>query len=419
MKTRLILLLPAFAAGAGWLFANGGPVDGSDVTLSGNPVFVQHRKIRLDRENLTLRLEKDRRSYTATAVYEMFNEGGVSGTGFSIPLVRDQEVMQEAKAVRLRLNGQEKKCRVEKVKPADSSNGNDPILYGWCVTALSLKPGANEIRLEYRGQLIFTDWATSKSALTHFDDRRLYYPLYPAGYWKGAVQQLDIRFYPGPFAPEDVEIKSPAGAKKSVEAGETIYKWELSRVDLKKLEAVRVSMKPAVERNKSLLRAGRPATRRKASSILEDKQALYGPQNVGDGRTDTAWCVGTQADGIEEWIELSGGDFDRIGAPLGLEGIVIVPGLARNEQLYRENSRVKKIRIASCGQSGGKTITLPVADRADRSALFLKFEDFGSALQTKGPQATCVRITIVETMPGTKFNDVCFSEIRPVYNGGE
>lgn len=136
----------------------------------------------------------------------------------------------------------------------------------------------------------------------------------------------------------------------------------------------------------------------KSSSTLLGRTKPYHVREIMDNDLKTAWVEGKPDDGVGEWVEFT---FDP---EIILERISLINGYTRSETLYQANNRVKKIRISfddgtyldqelKDGELKPQTITLPEAK-----------------------QIRTLRLTVLETYKGSKFNDTCISEIKFDYS---
>lgn len=132
----------------------------------------------------------------------------------------------------------------------------------------------------------------------------------------------------------------------------------------------------------------------KSSSTLLGRTKPYHVREIMDNDLKTAWVEGKPDDGVGEWVEFT---FDP---EIILERISLINGYTRSETLYQANNRVKKIRISfddgtyidqelKDGELKPQTITLP-----------------------EPKQIRILRLTILETYKGSKYNDTCISEIK-------
>lgn len=124
----------------------------------------------------------------------------------------------------------------------------------------------------------------------------------------------------------------------------------------------------------------------------------YGPENLFDDDTDTAWVEGVPGQGIGQWIVVA---FDRIRLVTLVE---VVNGYAKDHLVFQKNSRVKDIKIEFSGRDEPAYFKLkdsetpqpvPLPDDAPLKAYWIKF-------------------TIESVYPGTKWEDTAISELRVV-----
>ena len=124
--------------------------------------------------------------------------------------------------------------------PGDSDMESDWVEFkqAVCTGTLKFSPAAeSRLLLAYRGELEFEDSGTSKSALPDFTGRTLRYALFPAGFWAGPAEKVEIVIELGRFASR-AELKHPSGAK--LVGSEA--RWLLENVDLKKIPWLEISV---------------------------------------------------------------------------------------------------------------------------------------------------------------------------------
>lgn len=131
-----------------------------------------------------------------------------------------------------------------------------------------------------------------------------------------------------------------------------------------------------------------------ATSTLEDTSGVgfdYAPSQVGDKDFSTAWIEGKLGTGIDEEIVVAMSEEKEISH------FGIVPGFARDEQIFKENNRPKKIEVMFSDES---TIEADLEDAYGMQ--FVEFE----------PRKTnSITIRIKEVYRGTKYNDTAIAEI--------
>lgn len=131
-----------------------------------------------------------------------------------------------------------------------------------------------------------------------------------------------------------------------------------------------------------------------ASSTLEPDTAKYIPENIWDQNFETAWVEGASGYGLAEWIEMAASN------PNDIEYISIANGYQKSEETYFENGRLSKYRIDF--STGDYFI----------SEAFYASEIFSEEhIQLVEPiRANSVRLTILEAVPGTKYEDLAITE---------
>lgn len=131
-----------------------------------------------------------------------------------------------------------------------------------------------------------------------------------------------------------------------------------------------------------------------ASSTLIDTSALkfdYSPGQVTDKDFSTAWIEAERDAGIDEFIQVNFGEEKEV------ERLGIVPGYGRDEDIYKENNRVKKLVLEF---SDGSSVERELEDKYAMHMI-----DFDRR------KTSSVKIIIKEVYSGSKYNDTAISEI--------
>jgi len=133
--------------------------------------------------------------------------------------------------------------------------------------------------------------------------------------------------------------------------------------------------------------AGAEAT----SALKSDPDASYGAGRVVDGLRDTVWCEGKEGAGVGEVITL------KLGGDVSLETLEFLNGVAASEDTFQKNNRVIRMKLEF--GTTVKEVGIP--------------DIFGQKVQISlgGVKASTIRLTILETTPGTHYNDTCISEL--------
>jgi len=124
----------------------------------------------------------------------------------------------------------------------------------------------------------------------------------------------------------------------------------------------------------------------------------YGPQNLFDGRLETAWVEGKAGQGVGEWVVV------ELAAPLDIGSIQLLNGYHKNRDVFMKNSRVRGIRI---GLSTGFAINAELEDRDGIQTIKLPRRE----------KISWVQLTLQSSYPGTKFADTAISELRLIPAG--
>lgn len=142
-----------------------------------------------------------------------------------------------------------------------------------------------------------------------------------------------------------------------------------------------------------------------ASSILNDNANRYGPENLGDNNSDTAWAEGDEGDGTGEHLNFATmcGDFPC--AQLVIKTIYVRNGYTKSQELFQKNNRAQLIEINS------QTLDCLV---------ILKDTPLWQAVDLPEPiLSDWLTITIRSVYPGTHYNDLCISELLFSRSGAE
>lgn len=421
-------------------WANGGPVAWTQGKPSGGIAPQQENAIELVREDLEISV-LDLNRYSVEASYLLSNPVAAKRVKYGVPLYWVEKFDPKAAAAGIRISVEGKVYGCNAVNPiarkdADSMERAE-MLGGigdaWCVADIEIPKGSSvQLKLSYRAELEFEDWEFSKSARTEFSQRSLKYPLAPAGYWHGTPDLL-VHLNLGPYAGH-IAKASPDGFSKAADA----LTWKVAGANLKKLGQLAVDFRaePLLEHRQLATwnAVARPNQRSRgkldASSTLAHPGNRHSVAKLMDGDPTTAWCEGREGNGEGESLTVR---FDAQTAEpyCSPEGIAIIPGYAKSAQTYLQNGRVSKLRIEDCGDpSSYVVIRLPANEDFNQSAVFIgsygafipddavaaRGGNWARAERTNGP--VCLRFTILETLPGSRFSDTCISELAFIRNCG-
>lgn len=126
-----------------------------------------------------------------------------------------------------------------------------------------------------------------------------------------------------------------------------------------------------------------------SSTLPKSKITSYLPSQIIDGDTATCWCEGVKGSGVGQSFTI------KFGKSLKISSLHILPGYGKSVTAYLENNSVRKAKIA-------------FSDGTSFTADFTK--DYGFDLPVDKVTAS-LKFTILEVVPGSKYNDTCVSEL--------
>lgn len=142
----------------------------------------------------------------------------------------------------------------------------------------------------------------------------------------------------------------------------------------------------------------------RASSTLPHRDKLrYDARQAQDHDLNTAWVEGSEGDGIDEFLEYIIDTSEHKGAdPLKVTELRIYNGYRKSKELWRDNSRVKRLKMYVNGK--------PYAIINLEDAYNYQTVEVGT-IQLK-PKKTTLRFEIMEVYRGRKYSDTAITEIE-------
>lgn len=399
-------------------FANGGLVDSALTDAAGGVVLKQSTDVTLVSEKLTLKVLNGKH-YTADALY-IFNSKKAQTIQYGIPL-ESPEYREDLEFIKRNLTVQlnQKTYRCEKVV-FDEQSKEGPSK-GWCLISLDMPKGDSvPLHLTYKGELLREDSQTNKSMQVYYSPRQLNYDLFPAGYWDGNAQSIDITLDLGELAPyAKVSFEKPHKSE-----GNKLM-WHYDDVDLKRLGTMAVEMKldhflehrDMVELLKTNIH--QKNTIIKASSTLTAQgKNTYATSNLLDGDLSTAWCEGVDGNGVGETLEVLIPK-EKFGDPGGmLWAFVLSSGYAKNDRTWTGNGRVESVRVGVCGEEKFQRLSLKqkaspyslqLVEAEEYHEEFRLYERIQDNMMMG--EDVCLTVTIDKVSEG-KHSDTCISELQ-------
>lgn len=137
-----------------------------------------------------------------------------------------------------------------------------------------------------------------------------------------------------------------------------------------------------------------------SSELKPQDKKTYGAKNVHDFDLFTVWAEGVDGYGIGEYLEYH---IDPLG-DLAITEIEIINGYIKSEDLWKANSRVKKIKV----WKDDKPFAILLLEDAQQVQVF----NIGNISLGKG---TKLKFEILEVYKGSQYDDVVITEIE--FNG--
>ena len=135
-----------------------------------------------------------------------------------------------------------------------------------------------------------------------------------------------------------------------------------------------------------------------ASSALKAQGSKnYKASNIFDRDPETAWVEGVKGHGIGQWIEFKNVCVRQDGYWCGVGSISILNGYAKSDKAWRENGRVKRLKVYCNGKP--------------KYILELQNSRSLQSFNVDIDAGTKIRFEILDVYPGTKFQDTVISEI--------
>ena len=416
------ILFPTF------LFSNGGPIDYAAIERTGTVQCTNRKTTTLLSEDLSITVGEQYVQVRAT--YRLKANRGIEDIeyGFPVDLGPDEDygypIWQEklVQDFRWTLDGKNFPYEVHRDRTPFSVEQEVygrtmevPIERRWFLGNFSLKPDViHTLEVEYRIKPKYADWMTSKDMFPTFDDRNFIYDLSPATYWKAdEMESFSVRVDLRPVSScgNLIWLK---GLDGSTEESSGIYSLRKTGIALPAtIIDLKYDLKPCLlsaEISQNLL----PESRIVSITASSQLPGNYSIDNLRDMDFTTAWVEGIEGNGEGEWLEITFQEGTR------LRGILMLNGYRKSGDVFQANGRVKKIKVEyvmKYGENDPLTLEELTHKMDDEPYRQLLKENFGPDAQVilgfgeSAPSVQRVRITILETYPGAKYEDTCISEL--------
>jgi hypothetical protein len=215
-------------------------------------------------------------------------------------------------------------------------------------------------------------------------------------------QNSDKNFYPKETRKVDLSSKTDNEIKRQNELLQKskLYPTEQKELDvlLQKYGEVVESMWDVIDGGCSWYCGGGNYKIKASSTLNSEKDTKYQAKNANDLSYQTAWVEGKPDEGIGEYLEYS-----FYNKSPRITQIIISNGYVKSDAAWKNNNRVKKLRLSINGKAFG---ILNLED-SKNDQIF----DLGTFGHNKNGTDLILKFEIAEVYKGDKFNDTAITEI--------
>jgi hypothetical protein len=144
-----------------------------------------------------------------------------------------------------------------------------------------------------------------------------------------------------------------------------------------------------------------------SSALSQQGDFKYDAKNAGDLSYKTAWVEGVKGPGIGEYLQ-----YEFAPESARVHEIKIANGYIRSEKAWKENARVKRLKLY---HNGKVYAILNLKDERSEQVFTVGpfgFEYYQLDDDKKPTKSWTLRFEIAEVYPGTRFTDTAISEIH-------
>jgi len=428
----VLLALCATLSAPANVLANGGPGESYDLIVGGNIKFENTPDIYVENEDLSIRFMP--REHLVRVEYTLVNTGDQREIDYYFPLTSHESEYSNTSASWIGFYDNGKRLpstlMTEEIESESSINlyEDDPAVQkalagivmpederkmeynyydttaSFYHTVLSFAEGeTKKLTVVYRMSNHFSSWGTSKSPLMTFSDVVFLYDFRPAASWgDGKAKNFKLTIDYTGILPAWSYYCS-LGNFKADSGGQYVY-------GAKNFDFAENGVLAFVfDYPFTYEGGGRPISDAVSmlytSDTLADANDRYSPANLFDNDINTAWATDKGEGAVIEVLFEKGFRSDGFS-------LAILNGFTASRKLYYDNARIKKLKLewgelhnGEWNVEGEEIYELPDRDydELDINFIIINTENLRAA--------TFSRITILETYPGRKYNDLCISEI--------
>ena len=423
-------------------FANGTPIDISYIARTGHVKMIQQKSISIAKEELKIKFDADYANVSVKYYFDPCNEKETVSFGFPVDYMLDKmdydEHLTNKKDIKeFHIYDDKKEIKsVESQKPdimeakIFKEEYKNKLARKWFLADINfIKNKSKVITIEYKIQAEMEDWYYADDILPSLSDRYFVYDFSPASNWgKGIIKNLKIEIDFTQNAKLGSKIKSLS--LKGYHYAKNKYTYELNNADPSKIGNLIIKY----DNQPYALTKAIVSRRITKENIVYIKSSpaissQYPLQNLFDNNINTVCKIfdnnintvckifdnnintvcKIKGSGVGEWIELETKNYI-------ITGIAIINGNTRNSKEFRNNSRIRKMKIdvKSSYVEDKSSFTATLKNRQFNELNKTSFIPFMDILVSFPPgyiEASKIRLTISDIFKGNKYKDVYISEL--------
>ena len=435
MKKHIVFLI--FIVASNLVSSNGGSIAKGGFLHECNAIsLLKERDFSLESEDLTLHVEAD--YVFVTAIYLIKNRATKKKIqyGFAVDYrnrpnskiydweddyITNFKILNNGVELKYHTK-EEKNIKIDSIhyNRYDTGEETDTISRRWFISELDFDDKeCKQLIVSYRVKTNFADWPflsgySKNYRSTPHSDRIFSYYLKPSGFWgNGKVGSFSFKItFDNIEKYNKLEVEGINGLKKN----ENGYRLEATNFDL--LSNTQLKLRYNYRKWEESKNSWKFINSNLIDSYKYSSQhPKYPASNLFDIDKNTTWVPTNKEE--NDWIEITFKEHTV------LFGVGILNGYTKSNQVYENNSIATKIKVtvySNAGDSIVKTVKLqrnPLSN--DFTFYFTGIEDIligelygdveGDNISDRMSSAKSVRIEILESDKGIKYDDTCISEL--------
>ncbi|PWJ44198.1 NADase-type glycan-binding domain-containing protein [Sediminitomix flava] len=423
-------------------FPNGGPIDGIFAQIQGGIKMLNQSEIELTRENLNIKVYLN--YFDVEVIYYLKNHGqsNLVSYGFPVDLSPYQNENEEDYVEGFSFTFNDEKLSYDNklergvqseyvVAFGGKSYTCSELSRNWYLTELEFEANSEAVlKVNYTITANYENYnGGGMTYFSYYSDRSFIYDVKPAGFWgDGIVDQLNITIDTWiDISEEEIVIRG----FDNFQIQDGVYTKTISDFKPKAYEPLFIAVDMSSLLNYDEVKRSLPSSVVKNIRCSSQLVGNYSPHNLIDDDKNTAWVEGVKGAGIGEWIEV-----EFIDGVL-IEAVTFLNGYTKSKGTYITNNKVKSYKIDVTIEQGDSVIVeefykeneIPLTDRSlrpmkyrsnyysmldiilDNGEWCLSYPTLEECIAESG-KIKKIRFTITDVYKGTKYDDICISEMK-------